>query len=177
LRDPATLKGRYQAVEAMLIGDTVDSLQPLLRGIGDVERILSRVALRSARPRDLRQLCEALSRLPALRAQLSGMQSPQLHALRERIVPHHREQQLLADAIIDNPPMLIRDGGVIAEGFDDELDELRGIADNAISKRARKSVPALPRSSSATTAYTATTSRSARAMRPGRPTTMFAGKR
>ena len=131
LRDPVTLKGRYQAVEAMLIGDAVDSLQPLLRGIGDVERILSRVALRSARPRDLRQLCEALSRLPALRAQLSGMQSPQLHALLERIVPHHREQQLLADAIIDNPPMLIRDGGVIAEGFDDELDELRGIADNA----------------------------------------------
>jgi DNA mismatch repair protein MutS len=59
------------------------------------------------------------------------MQSPQLHALRERIVPHHREQQLLDDAIIDNPPMLIRDGGVIADGFDDELDELRGIADNA----------------------------------------------
>ncbi|HSM29641.1 MAG TPA: DNA mismatch repair protein MutS, partial [Woeseiaceae bacterium] len=131
LRDPATLKSRYQAVEAMLTGNAVESLQPLLRGIGDVERILSRVALRSARPRDLRQLCEALSRLPALRSQLADIQSPQLHALHERIVLHHRERELLAGAIIDNPPMLIRDGGVIAEGFDDELDELRGIADNA----------------------------------------------
>ena len=131
LRDPAVLKGRYQAVEAMLTGSTIESLQPLLHGIGDVERILSRVALRSARPRDLRQLCEALSRLPGLRTHLSGIQSPQLHALRERIVPHHREQQLLADAIIDRPPMLIRDGGVIADGYDDELDELRAIADNA----------------------------------------------
>ena len=131
LRDPATLKGRYQAVEAMIAGSAAESLQPLLHGIGDVERILSRVALRSARPRDLRQLREALSRLPGLRAQLASIQSPQLHALRERIVPHHREQQLLADAIIDNPPMLIRDGGVIADGYDDELDELRAIAENA----------------------------------------------
>jgi DNA mismatch repair protein MutS len=131
LRDPVVLKGRYQAVEAMLAGNTVESLQTLLHGIGDIERILSRVALRSARPRDLRQLREALSRLPALRTQLSGIESPQLHDLRERIAPHHSEQQLLSDAIIDNPPMLIRDGGVIAEGYDDELDELRGIADNA----------------------------------------------
>ena len=131
LRDPAILMGRYQAVEAMLSGSTAESLQALLHGIGDVERILSRVALRSARPRDLRQLCEALSRLPALRTALSGIESPQLHDLRERIVPHHGEQQLLSDAIIDNPPMLIRDGGVIADGYDDELDELRGIADNA----------------------------------------------
>jgi DNA mismatch repair protein MutS len=131
LRDPAVLKGRFQAVDAMITGGANDVLQPLLHGIGDIERILARVALRSARPRDLRQLCEALSRLPALRKQLSSIQSPRLHALREQIDPHHREQQLLADAIIDNPPMLIRDGGVIADSYDDELDELRAIADNA----------------------------------------------
>ena len=131
LRDPVVLKGRYQAVEAMLAGSTVEALQALLHGIGDIERILSRVALRSARPRDLRQLCEALSRLPALRTQLSGIESPQLQNLREQIVPHHDEKQLLSDAIVDNPPMLIRDGGVIADGYDDDLDELRGIAENA----------------------------------------------
>ncbi len=131
LRDPATLKARYQAVEAMITASAADVLQPLLHGIGDVERILSRVALRSARPRDLRQLREALSRLPELRKQLAGIQSPQLSALRERIVPHHREQQLLTDALVDNPPMLIRDGGVIADAYDDELDELRAIAENA----------------------------------------------
>jgi DNA mismatch repair protein MutS len=115
----------------MLAGSTVESLQALLHGIGDIERVLSRVALRSARPRDLRQLCEALTRLPPLRAQLSDIESPQLHDLRARIAPHHGEQRLLADAIIDSPPMLIRDGGVIADGYDDELDELRSIADNA----------------------------------------------
>ena len=131
LRDPVILKSRYQAVDAIITGSVTGALQPLLHGIGDVERILSRVALRSARPRDLRQLREALTRLPTLRQQLSGIPSPQLHGLRERIVPHHHEQQLLADAIIDNPPMLIRDGGVIAEGYDDELDELRAIAENA----------------------------------------------
>jgi DNA mismatch repair protein MutS len=131
LRDAETLKGRYQAVEAILTGSAVDTLQPQLQGIGDVERILSRVALRSARPRDLRQLREALSRLPSLRSQLAEMESPQLQAIRERIAPHRDEQLLLSDSIIDNPPMLIRDGGVIAAGYDEELDELRAIAENA----------------------------------------------
>ena len=131
LRDAETLKGRYQAVEAILTGSAVDTLQPQLQGIGDVERILSRVALRSARPRDLRQLREALSRLPPLRSQLAEMESPQLRAIRERIAPHRDEQLLLSDAIIDSPPMLIRDGGVIAAGYDEELDELRAIAENA----------------------------------------------
>ena len=131
LRNPDTLKARYQAIDTLISRVAVDDLQQRIDGIGDVERILSRVALRSARPRDLRQLCEALSRLPELRKQLAALESPLLRELRDDIADHRREQDLLARAIIDSPPMLIRDGGVIADGFDAELDDLRAIAANA----------------------------------------------
>jgi DNA mismatch repair protein MutS len=131
LRDAATLRARYQAIDALLTGGAVDDLQARIDGIGDVERILSRVALRSARPRDLRQLGEALSRLPELRKQLATLESPLLEELHDEIAEHRKQRDLLAKAIIDNPPMLIRDGGVIADGYDDELDDLRAIAANA----------------------------------------------
>ena len=131
LRDTRLLKARYQALDALLAAGAVDDLQASLAGIGDVERILSRVALRSARPRDLRQLGEALSRLPDLQRQLSAVDAPLLAELAGQIGVHKAQRQLLEKAIIDNPPMLIRDGGVIAAGYDDELDELRGIAENA----------------------------------------------
>jgi DNA mismatch repair protein MutS len=131
LRNADTLKGRYQAVEAVIISANTETLQGLLSGIGDVERILSRVALRSARPRDLRQLREALSRLPELRSGLASIESPHLQSLRGRMNEHRGEYDLLARAIIDNPPMLIRDGGVIAEGYDPALDDLRATAENA----------------------------------------------
>ena len=131
LRDAEVLRARHQAVEALADTGTGGDLQHLLNGIGDIERILSRVALRSARPRDLRQLAETLSRLPELRQQLATLESPLLQAMHNDIGEHRREQDLLRLAIVDNPPMLIRDGGVIAEGFDSELDDLRAIAANA----------------------------------------------
>ena len=131
LRDPALLMGRYQAVDAVLTSGTTAGLQADLNGIGDVERILARVALRSARPRDLRQLAESLSRLPGLRTRLTELESPLLEELREQVGEHRRQHELLTKAIIDSPPMLIRDGGVIADGYDDELDDLRAIATNA----------------------------------------------
>ncbi|MFT5502137.1 MAG: DNA mismatch repair protein MutS [Woeseiaceae bacterium] len=131
LRDATTLRGRYQAVETLLSGGLTDGLQDMLHGIGDVERILSRLALRSARPRDLRQLLLTLSRLPALRRSLRQVDAPLLQNLCLQVQDHSRQRELLNNAVIDNPPMLIRDGGVIAEGFDEELDDLRSIASNA----------------------------------------------
>ena len=131
LRNTAVLMGLYQALDAMIANSAVEALQLSLHGIGDVERILARVALRSARPRDLRQLGDALSRLPDLRRQLADNESPLLHDLNEQIGDHSQQRHLLEKAIIDSPPMLIRDGGVIAPGYDDELDDLRAIAENA----------------------------------------------
>lgn len=131
LRNADVLRAHHQAVRT-IIGDRLgDSLAAELEGIGDVERILSRVALRSARPRDLAQLGATLARLPALRGTLADADSPLLAELRSRIGRHPRQRELLERSLVANPPMLIRDGGVIASGYDDELDELRGIADNA----------------------------------------------
>jgi DNA mismatch repair protein MutS len=131
VRDPVTLRARHQAVDALLSGGHVEALQASLKGIGDVERILTRVALRSARPRDLGSLGDALGRLPALHGQLGAIESPLLDELSAQIGVHKEQQRLLEKAIVDNPPMLIRDGGVIAPGYDDDLDDLRGIAENA----------------------------------------------
>lgn len=131
LRDANVLRSRYQAVETIMLGGLTETLQNELRGIGDVERILSRVALRSARPRDLRQLLLALTRLPDLRKELQPLDSPLLQALGRQIEHHPRQRDMLQKALVESPPMLIRDGGVIAAGYDDELDELRAIAENA----------------------------------------------
>ena len=131
LRDKGVIRARYQAVETVMLGRLTGSLQDQLAGIGDVERILSRVALRSARPRDLRQLCAALERIPSLRKSIEEADSPLLQSLCEQIGKHPRQRELLQKALVDNPPMLIRDGGVIAAGYDDELDDLRAIAENA----------------------------------------------
>jgi DNA mismatch repair protein MutS len=131
LRDAGILRSRYQAIEALLQTGATAGIQAATDGVGDVERILSRVALRSARPRDLRQLCAALSRLPDLRQQVKAVASPALSELCDQIGDHRRQHQLLDKAVIDNPPMLIRDGGVIADGYDVDLDDLRAIASNA----------------------------------------------
>ena len=131
LRDAYRLRARYQAVDILLTSGVVTSLQDLLHGIGDVERILARIALRSARPKDLKQLSVALARLPELRKVLGDLDSPLLSELHESIGEHPGLVATLDKALIDNPPMLIRDGGVIADGYDETLDELRGIAQNA----------------------------------------------
>jgi DNA mismatch repair protein MutS len=131
LRDRHVLRARCQAIETLLATRMTDSLQDALRDIGDMERILSRVALHSARPRDLRQLHSALAQLPGLRNALQAADSPLLQSLRTQTSDHPRLRDLLGKAIVDNPPMLIRDGGVIAGGYDEELDGLRSIATNA----------------------------------------------
>ena len=131
LRDATVRRTRYQAVHTLILGRLADALQKDLQGIGDVERILSRVALRSARPRDLRQLLRALERIPGIRNTLQPLDSPLLRSLMEQVQNHSREKDLLQKALVDSPPMLISHGGVIADGYDEELDDLRAIARNA----------------------------------------------
>ncbi|WP_294947376.1 DNA mismatch repair protein MutS [Sulfurivirga sp.] len=128
LRDRATLSARHDVIEQLLDGWHEDTLRELLKPVGDVERILSRVALYSARPRDLVQLGTALGQLPALQEALTGAGLTQQA---EALAPQPELHDLLTRALVDNPPMTIRDGGVIAPGFDAELDELRALRDEA----------------------------------------------
>ncbi len=128
LTDHDILRQRYQAVGALLEARRFEALRDTLRAIGDIERILARVALRSARPRDLTQLRASLAALPRVHAALSPVDSPLIAAIGERIGAHDDVTQLLGGAIAAEPATFLRDGGVIAPGWDAELDELRGIA-------------------------------------------------
>ena len=133
LRDRDVVAHRHQAVEALLEGDAGAGLRERFRGLGDVERILSRIALRSARPRDLSTLRDALGMLPAVRALLAPVDSPRIQALVQGLGEHDAQATLLAQALVDQPPVLARDGGVFADGWDAELAELRRLSANADS--------------------------------------------
>jgi len=130
VRDHALLGHRYQALGVLREGDREPLIEPL-RAIGDLERILARVALKSARPRDLAQLRLALELLPAIQAALATFDSPLLATLVGRLGEHVHTRSILQRALVQDPPMLVRDGGVIAPSYDTALDELRDIATNA----------------------------------------------
>ena len=131
IRSHDEIRARQQAVAALLDNYRHEVLQPLLKQIGDIERILARVALRSARPRDLAKLRDALLTLPALQAELNGIDNPHVQQLARRIGFYPTLGELLQRAIFENPPVVIREGGVIADGYDAELDELRQLSSNA----------------------------------------------
>jgi DNA mismatch repair protein MutS len=131
LRDRAPLAARYGAIAKLIEADRYDGLHEILRGIGDVERVLARVALRSARPRDLAALREALCALPRLQSSLAGLGAPLLASAAADLAPQTGLQDLLQRALVATPPPLLREGGVIAAGFDAALDGLRSIATGA----------------------------------------------
>ncbi len=131
LRDRATVEARHAAIACLLDQQAADRLHEVLAGIGDLERILARVALGSARPRDLALLRDSLARLPDLQAGLGPLDDPRLRALSGRVGEHPGVHALLQAAVVDNPPVVLRDGGVLAEGYDAELDELRALSQNA----------------------------------------------
>jgi len=131
IRDLIILRQRQEAVRSLMDNYQYEGIAHLLKQIGDPERILARVGLRSARPRDLARLREALSVLPELQALLAKIDSSTLQRLATQISEFPAEASLLQRAIMDNPPVVLREGGVIAEGFDAELDELRNLSSNA----------------------------------------------
>jgi len=96
-----------------------------------MERILARIALKSAKPRDLVQLRNSLKRLPELKKRLSEIDSPRVQSLQDQIDTLPELLQLLTEAIVESPPLTIRDGGVIAEGYDATLDEFKKLSQNA----------------------------------------------
>ncbi|OUS15413.1 DNA mismatch repair protein MutS [Gammaproteobacteria bacterium 50_400_T64] len=131
LRQLETLQARQQAILELQADYLYESSAAVLKNIGDVERILARVALRSARPRDLARLRDSLAILPELHSTLGARSAPLLTVLSTQIATFPELVSLLNKAVIENPPVVIREGGVIAEGFDNELDELRAISTNA----------------------------------------------
>ncbi|MCP4766318.1 MAG: DNA mismatch repair protein MutS [Gammaproteobacteria bacterium] len=131
LRDQALVRQRHHAVACLLDNHEYENLGELLDQIGDIERILARVALLSARPRDLSTLSTTLQLLPGLQQELVLLDSPLLQQLAQQVDTHPDVVALLDAAVIDEPPLLIRDGGVIKTGFDHELDELRALSANA----------------------------------------------
>ncbi|WP_374978741.1 DNA mismatch repair protein MutS [Pseudomonas solani] len=131
LRDRAVLEARQDSISCLLERFRFEGLQPQLKEIGDVERVLARIGLRNARPRDLARLRDALAALPELQQAMTGLEAPHLGVLATNIRTYPELAELLARAIIETPPAVIRDGGVIKTGYDAELDELQALSENA----------------------------------------------
>ncbi len=131
LRNREVLLARQEAIGALIDTRAFDGLRDLLRETADVERILARIALRSARPRDLSALRQTLGQLPGLCGTLSALNRHALNDVQDQLKPLPEVHHLLSTAIAEPPATLLRDGGVIAEGYDAELDELRTLSVNA----------------------------------------------
>ncbi len=131
LRCHTTLKNRQQAVTMLLARHDLAALRSTLRRVHDIERIVTRVALGTARPRDLARLRDALGALPEIRQLLVEDTSPRLDELRASIDEMPAVRARLELALVEAPPHLIRDGGVLAPGYDRELDELRNASADA----------------------------------------------
>jgi len=130
LRDHELLRQRYQCIASLAEEQLHVELHDTLNGIADIERILARIALKSARPRDLAGLRDSLGLLPGLQTKLADRDNPLLLQLAEQIGLHPQIHALLVQAIKEEPPVLIRDGGVLATGFDTTLDELRELSEH-----------------------------------------------
>ncbi|KWV10139.1 DNA mismatch repair protein MutS [Xanthomonas translucens] len=131
LRLREVLVQRHHAVGTLIDRGADADLRDAFRALGDIERILTRVALRSARPRDFSTLRDGLGLLPAVRTILAPLDSPRLAALAAELGQHDEIAHLLASAIAEQPPLKLSDGGVIAADYDAELDELRRLSTHA----------------------------------------------
>ncbi len=131
LRDRNILKQRLNGVEALIESAQVDALQNQLKSIADIERIVTRISLLTARPRDLIALYGSLVAVDELQQSMQVIDHKNLDGITQSLNPHTKIAHLLKDAIKENPPVVIRDGGVIADGYDKQLDELRNISTDA----------------------------------------------
>lgn len=129
VRDRQILENRQQAIANLQ--EIGLELQPFLLQVGDLERVLARLALRSARPRDLAKMRHAFQQLPDIHQIMGSSDSPYIKQLQKNIGRFDELQELLEKAIVETPPVLVRDGGVIAPGYNSELDEWRTLADGA----------------------------------------------
>lgn len=131
LRDTKILHHRQQIISVLIQQRFFSTLHNMIRAIGDVERIVARIALKSARPRDLIQLRNALTEIPFLQNELLKVENENLNHFCQLIDKFPHISDLLQRALIENPPVVLRDGGVIAKGYNAELDELRNLSEHA----------------------------------------------
>lgn len=130
LQDRNLVAKRLEAVAELIQQEATSDLLQSLKTIGDIERITARVALKTARPRDLSGLAMSLQQLPALQVQLKNAQTSLLQTLEASLTAPDAVVSLLTTAIKSEPSTVLRDGGVIADGYDAQLDELRALQNN-----------------------------------------------
>nr|WP_091656435.1 DNA mismatch repair protein MutS [Massilia sp. PDC64] len=134
-RDQRVARSRHEAIEALAQREAMHDLSATLAHVPDIERITTRIALLTARPRDLASLRDGLKQLPALREQVARCFIPGdsclLRDIHDAIAVPEACADLLQRAIATEPAAMVRDGGVFARGFDAELDELRALSENA----------------------------------------------
>ena len=128
----AEIEGRLDSVAAQ-VKDTMrrEELRRALDGILDLERLLSRVTLETANPRDVLALAASLARIPKVRTVLAGLAAPRLGALHVAIDELGDLRQRIDGTLVPEPPLTLGDGGVIAAGIDKDLDELRDLSRNS----------------------------------------------
>jgi DNA mismatch repair protein MutS len=131
IRNHQLLRMRHNAVDTLLHNRNFIEIQSCLRAVNDVERILTRIAFKSARPRDLVQLRTTLAALPELREKLRVTDSPHLQSILQNINDFPDLCKYLTEAVVESPPVTIRDGGIISKGFDEKLDELMTLSQDA----------------------------------------------
>ena len=141
LRDRIVINARFDALEELLAAipsptggrgpARTETLRTALKDIADLERISGRIALRSARPRDLAGLRDTLLALPLVQASLGAVETKRLGSLHTQLGQHEALAYRLREALADTLPLLAREGGIFRSGFDATLDELRGLSTNA----------------------------------------------
>jgi DNA mismatch repair protein MutS len=131
LRNRDILNARLDAIDDLIAQHSTDDFHQILKPIGDLERILSRVSLYSARPRDLLHLGCSLNQLPELQALLANQAAEKWQHIAQHLGEYPELAAQLDKALVENPPMVMRDGGVFDEGYDAELDELRNLKNEA----------------------------------------------
>ncbi|MHC8441073.1 MAG: DNA mismatch repair protein MutS [Candidatus Eutrophobiaceae bacterium] len=150
-RDHKDLRNRYAALDTLTNEHIYPKLNEVLHCIGDLERIVTRIVMGTARPRDLVVLRVSLEQVPTIRSLLQGHDDALLDSFAEKLADYSMLVALLSCAVEELPPVTLRDGGVIAKGYDAELDELRAISDNAgqymsdleVRERERTGLPGL----------------------------------
>lgn len=131
LRDVRVVRARQTALVELQNGRLYELIRPILRAINDIERISTRIALKSVRPRELAALRDSLANFPALQSALTDTQADLLAQLQVDLVCPEPLSDLLKRALQVEPSIVVREGGVMADGFDADLDELRGLQTNS----------------------------------------------